>query len=113
MKLLWVVAAFVGLVIVGVACVQSLAGPLNVDFTMFWRADELAYPPPYLLLVRCLGLLPYGAAFVIWVGLTCALYLARAPAPKPVALANRLRASGSIAPWISGADSLMQSLARP
>ncbi|MCH8614778.1 DUF2029 domain-containing protein [Sphingomonas sp. SM33] len=88
MKLLWVVAAFVGLVIVGVACVQSFGGPLNVDFTMFWRADELAYPPPYLLLVRCLGWLPYGAAFVLWVGLTGALYLATAPAPKTVALAN-------------------------
>ena len=88
MKRFWLLSAFAGLVIIGVACVKSLSGPLNADFTMFWRSAELAYPPPYLLLIKPLGALPYGVAFPLWIVLTGVVYVATSPKPKMVALGN-------------------------
>lgn len=89
MRILWIVAAVVGIVIVGAVGVLSLSGPLpNADFTMFWRMQDLAYPPPYLLAIKPFTLLPYGVAFVTWVGLTGALYLWASRGSRLAALAN-------------------------
>ena len=75
MKYFWLGAAVITVTIIGAVCFKSLAGPLNADFTMFWKLRELAYPPPYLLVIKPFSLLPYGAAFILWVTLTGALYL--------------------------------------
>ena len=75
MKYFWLGAAVITVTIIGAVCFKSLAGPLNADFTMFWNLKELAYPPPYLLFIKPLTLMPYGAAFILWVAGTGALYL--------------------------------------
>jgi hypothetical protein len=87
-KVFWLGAAVIGLAIIGAVCLKSLAGPLNADFTMFWNLKELAYPPPYLLLIKPLTLMPYGAAFILWVTVTGALYVWASRQAKLQALAN-------------------------
>ena len=87
-KYFWLGGAVIGLAIIGAVCIKSLAGPLKADFTMFWNLKELAYPPPYLLFIKPFTLLPYGAAFILWVGLTCALYLWASREAKLPAMAN-------------------------
>ena len=87
-KYFWVGAAVITTTIIGAVCLQSLAGPLNADFTMFWKLKELAYPPPYLLVIKPFTLLPYGAAFILWVTLTGALYLWASREAKLPAIAN-------------------------
>ena len=88
MKYFWLGAAVITVTIIGAVCFKSLAGPLNADFTMFWKLRELAYPPPYLLVIKPFSLLPYGAAFILWVTLTGALYLWASREAKLAALAN-------------------------
>ena len=88
MKYFWVGAAVITATIIGAVCLKSLAGPLNADFTMFWKLKELAYPPPYLLLIKPFTLLPYGAAFIFWVILTGTLYLWASRQAKLPAMAN-------------------------
>ena len=88
MKYFWVGAAVITATIIGAVCLKSLAGPLNADFTMFWKLKELAYPPPYLLLIKPFTLLPYGAAFILWVILTGTLYLWASRQAKLPATAN-------------------------
>lgn len=89
MKLLWIVAGALSLAIVGTVCVLSLSGPLpNADFNMFWRMQDLAYPPPYLLVIKPFALLAYGAAFISWVTITGALYVWASRGSRLEALAN-------------------------
>lgn len=88
MRYLWIASTVIGLAIVGVVCLKALSGPLNADFTMFWKLHELAYPPPYLLFIKPFTLLPYGAAFILWVGLTGALYVFASREAKLPALGN-------------------------
>ena len=88
MKKLWLALSALTLVIIGAACVQSFSGVVKTDFAMFWHADDIAYPPPYLFFVKPFGLLPYGLAFTTWVLATGALYLAASRRPKEAALAN-------------------------
>ena len=81
-------AAVITATIIGAVCLRSLTGPLNADFTMFWKLKELAYPPPYLLFIKPFTMLPYGAAFILWVTLTGALYLWASREAKLPAIAN-------------------------
>lgn len=88
--------------IVGLACYAALTDPRPVDFLSFWAAGQLgadAYnlalhksveetvvkfvgsqpflnPPPFLFIVSPFAMLPYGLAFVAWVGLTGSLFFA-------------------------------------
>lgn len=92
-----IVAAFCG----GLAWLQSGTPGKSSDFTVFWAAAQHAfgpvydvdfisaaqagiappgarpfqYPPSFLLAILPLALAPYRAAYVIWSGLTAALFV--------------------------------------
>lgn len=94
----WAVPAVICLGLVLAACLQSRAGPWNLDFAMFWNAARLGagaysaalpfpYPPPFLLIVSPLGWLPYPLAFSAWVFGTGALYVWASRSPL-IALGN-------------------------
>ena len=88
MRYLWIASAAISLAIVGTVCLQAFAGPLNADFTMFWNLRELAYPPPYLLLIKPFTMLAYGVAFSLFVTLTGVLYFLASNRAKLPALGN-------------------------
>ena len=89
MRYVWIASAIVGVTIVAVVCIKSLSGLLpNADFNMFWKLSELAYPPPYLLVIKPFTLLPYGAAFILWTTATAALYILSSRGHRLQALAN-------------------------
>lgn len=52
---------------------QAFLLSLNPPFT---TPFPFSYPPPYLLLLRPLGLLPYGTALRVWTAVTLVLYVA-------------------------------------
>ena len=88
MKKLWLVLSALSLAVIGAACVHSFSSTVRTDFAMFWNADKIAYPPPYLFFVKPFGALPYGWAFLAWLVATGALYFAATPSPKSAAFAN-------------------------
>ena len=51
---------------------QAFETALDPSFHEFY---PFPYPPPFGLVLRLLGTLPYGSAYVIWIGVTLALYL--------------------------------------
>ena len=56
-----------------VAALQDFQAALDPRFVEFY---PYPYPPPFALLLAPLGLLPYGAAFAVWIAVTMAAWLA-------------------------------------
>jgi hypothetical protein len=101
----WLLAGFYYAPVLAVALVYTYRHGGTPDFQAFWAAAKLAWenpalawdseqlrhmqgwtpgrgwmpfvnPPPFLLLVAPLGLLPIGAAHLLWVAATLAIYIA-------------------------------------
>ena len=51
---------------------QAYETALDPDFRDFY---PFPYPPPFALVLRLLGALSYGSAYLVWIGATLALYL--------------------------------------
>jgi glycosyl transferase family 87 len=72
------------------------AAQLAVVGHSFHGYFDFAYPPIFLFVVAALATLPYASAFLIWIGLTLALYAATIAA---ITRCNRAIIVALAAPW--------------